>query len=66
MHYPHPFSVGIFFEGKISSKKSYLVNTAAISRNISLIIIVMNQRKLFDIPRCAQEKMRLQISTFIM
>ena len=66
MHYAHPYLVGILSEGKILSKKKYLVNTAAISRNISLIIIVMNQRKLFDIPRCAQEKMRLQISTFIM
>ena len=56
MHYAHPFLVGIFSEGKISSKKKYLVNTAAISRNISLIVIIMNQRKFLDIPRCAQEK----------
>ena len=35
MHYAHPYLGGIFSEGEISSKKKYLVNTAAISRNIS-------------------------------
>ena len=65
MHYAISYLVGIFSEGKISSKKKYLVNTAVISRNISLIVIVMNQRKFLDIPRYAQEKMRLQISICI-
>ena len=50
MHYAHLFLDGIFSEGEISSKKKYLVNTAAISRNISLIIII---RKFLDISRCA-------------
>lgn len=59
MHYAHPYFSGIFSEGEISSKKKYLVNTAAISRNISLIIIIMNQRKFLDV----QRKMRLLIST---
>ena len=53
MHYAHPYLGGIFSEGEISSKKKYLVNTAAISRNIFLIVIIMNQRKFLDIPRCA-------------
>ena len=55
MHYALSSLVGIFSEGKISSKKKYLVNTAAISRNISLIVIIMNQRKFLDIPRCAKK-----------
>ena len=61
MHYAHSFLVTIFSEGKVSTKKKYLVNAAAISKNISLIVIIMNQRNFFDIPRCAQEKMRLHV-----
>ena len=46
--------VEYFLKEKSHLKRSmYLVNTAAISRNISLIVIIMNQRKFLDIPRCA-------------
>ena len=61
MHYAHLQLGGIFSEGEFSTKK-YLVNTPAISRNISLIVIIMNQRKILD-NREEQRKMRLQIST---